>query len=56
METALPLPGLVLLDLMMPNMDGFEFAEEMSPPCRWKNIPIIVLTAHDLTAAETGNG
>lgn len=46
------LPGLVLLDLMMPEMDGFTFLEELR---RWpeaRNIPVIVLTAKDLTAED----
>ena len=42
-------PNLVLLDLMMPNMDGFEFAETLRKNERWRNIPIVVLTAKDLT-------
>ncbi|MCA1595442.1 MAG: response regulator, partial [Chloroflexi bacterium] len=45
-------PALVLLDLMMPEMDGFEFAAEMHRHDEWRSIPIVVLTAKDLTAAE----
>ncbi|MBV8817689.1 MAG: response regulator, partial [Acidobacteriaceae bacterium] len=45
-------PDLILLDLMMPNMDGFEFAERMRSRPDWRQIPIIVLTAKDLTQAE----
>ena len=42
-------PGLVLLDLMMPEMDGFEFLEHFRqrPGCR--DVPVVVLTAKDLT-------
>lgn len=47
-----PPPGLVLLDLMMPQMNGFEFLEEMRRRKAWDNVPVIVLTSKDLTAAE----
>ena len=47
-----PSPGLVLLDLIMPNVDGFEFAEAVRKRPEWKNIPIVVLTAQDLTAQD----
>jgi CheY-like chemotaxis protein len=42
-------PGIVLLDLMMPEMDGFEFVDEMHRNEVWKSIPIVVVTAKDLT-------
>ena len=43
---------LVFLDLMMPEMDGFEFASEVRRHAEWRSIPIIVLTAQDLTTAD----
>ena len=43
------LPDLILLDLMMPIMDGFEFLGEMRKNDAWREIPVIVLTAKDLT-------
>lgn len=45
-------PSLILLDLMMPEMDGFEFVARLrqKPDCR--NIPVVVLTAKDLTAED----
>ena len=46
------LPDIVLLDLNMPNMDGFEFAEAMRSDPRWREIPIVVLTARSLTAED----
>ena len=42
-------PGLVLLDLMMPEMDGFEFAEKLRENKDWLDIPVVVITAKDLT-------
>ena len=45
-------PALILLDLMMPEMDGFEFAAELHRHAEWRSIPIVVLTAKDLTADE----
>lgn len=40
---------LVLLDLMMPEMDGFEFVDRVAHNAAWAAIPIVVLTAMDLT-------
>ena len=45
-------PGLILLDLMMPGMDGFEFMAALRREARWREIPVIVLTARDLSAAD----
>jgi signal transduction histidine kinase/DNA-binding response OmpR family regulator len=42
-------PALILLDLMMPVMDGFDFLLEMRTHAEWQDIPVIVLTAKDLT-------
>jgi CheY-like chemotaxis protein len=45
-------PRLILLDLMMPEMDGFEFADRVRRHPEWCSIPIVVLTAHELSAEE----
>lgn len=42
-------PDLILLDLMMPRMDGFEFVAELRQRPDWRAIPIIVITAKTLT-------
>ena len=45
-------PRLILLDLMMPVMDGFDFLLEMRGKPEWQDIPVIVLTAKDLTEED----
>ena len=45
-------PSLILLDLMMPEMDGFEFAAEVRRHPEWRSIPIVVLSAQDLTKED----
>ena len=45
-------PQLILLDLMMPVMDGFDFLLEMRANTDWQDIPVIVLTAKDLTEED----
>ncbi|HXI11153.1 MAG TPA: response regulator [Thermoanaerobaculia bacterium] len=42
-------PSLIFLDLMMPEMDGFEFAAEVRRHPEWRSIPIVVVTAQDLS-------
>jgi CheY-like chemotaxis protein len=45
-------PDVLLLDLIMPNMDGFKVIEKIrEDPEHW-NMPIIVVSAKDLTAEE----
>jgi PAS domain S-box-containing protein len=46
------IPSLILLDLMMPEMDGFEFAAELRRHDAWREIPIVVITAADMTAND----
>jgi len=43
------IPELILLDLMMPEMDGFKFSEIVNKDDRFKDIPIVVLTAQELS-------
>jgi CheY-like chemotaxis protein len=45
-------PGVILLDLMMPEMDGFEVVAEMRRHEAWRTIPIVVVTAKELTAED----
>ena len=45
-------PQLILLDLMMPEIDGFEVARRIQQHPEWQKIPIIVVTAKDITQAD----
>ena len=42
-------PSVIVLDLMMPVMDGFELVAELRAQPAWREIPIVVMTAKDLT-------
>jgi PAS domain S-box-containing protein len=45
-------PDVIFLDLMMPEMDGFAFLERVRQEDAWSAIPIVVLTAKELTADD----
>jgi threonine synthase len=45
-------PDLVILDLMMPEMDGFSVLERLKQSSKTIDIPVIVITAKQLTAGE----
>jgi PAS domain S-box-containing protein len=45
-------PALILLDLMMPEMDGFEFIDALRQQEAWRSIPVAVTTAKDVTAED----
>ncbi len=56
-ETALDLlkehtPDLVLLDLMLPGLDGFGLVAEFQKDARWRSIPVVVLSSKDPTPEE----
>jgi signal transduction histidine kinase/DNA-binding response OmpR family regulator len=51
-EVASELPSLILLDLLMPVMDGFEFVLEMNRRENLNEIPIVVVTAKDITQED----
>jgi signal transduction histidine kinase/DNA-binding response OmpR family regulator len=46
------LPDVIVLDLTMPEMDGFELCDELRKSPAWRRIPVIVITAKDLTDEE----
>src|SRR5580704_2667780 len=46
------LPDILLLDLMMPEMDGFGVVAALQANPAWRDIPVVVVTALDLTAQD----
>jgi len=46
------LPDVVLLDIMMPEMDGWETYKRIKNDARLKNLPVIILTARDNSFEE----
>jgi signal transduction histidine kinase/DNA-binding response OmpR family regulator len=45
-------PALILLDLMMPEVDGFQFLDSIRNHAEWQHIPVIVVTAMDLSTDD----
>ncbi len=51
-RVAARVPDVIVLDLMMPEMDGFEFLVNLRQRPEWHEIPVLVVTAKDLSAEE----
>jgi CheY-like chemotaxis protein len=47
LEEADPAPSLIILDLMLPVMDGWKFAERLRARPRFAGIPILIMSAYD---------
>jgi CheY-like chemotaxis protein len=45
-------PSLVLVDLVMPGMDGYEFIRQVRQHQEWADIPLVVMTAEDLKSSQ----
>jgi CheY-like chemotaxis protein len=43
---------VILLDLMMPEMDGFAVVAALQKEAAWRDIPVVVITARDLDATD----
>lgn len=53
LETLAAQPAhLILLDLMMPEMDGFEFLDQLRRVPEWRKLPVVVITSKDLTEED----
>ena len=50
------IPDLILLDIMMPEISGWELAKRLKKNTAWKNIPIVFLTARTSKIAKTAGG
>ena len=46
------IPSLILLDLMMPKVDGFAFVDALRANAPWQKIPVVVITALDLSEED----
>jgi CheY-like chemotaxis protein/anti-sigma regulatory factor (Ser/Thr protein kinase) len=46
-------PAVILLDLMMPGIDGFETIEAIRARAEWRTIPVVIVTAKNLTREES---
>lgn len=46
------IPKLILLDLMMPKIDGFQFVNILRENPAWNDVPVIIVTAKDLTEED----
>jgi DNA-binding response OmpR family regulator len=54
-EVRQAIPDLIITDLMMPAMDGFELIKRLRSHEQYKDIPVIVLSAMDLSLDERQN-
>jgi CheY-like chemotaxis protein len=45
-------PDVIVLDLLMPGVDGFTVIDRLSANPAWADIPVLVVTAKDLTPAD----
>src|SRR6185503_18349857 len=45
-------PGLIILDLLMPVMDGLQVVEELQKHEDWRKIPVVVVSAKELTQED----
>jgi signal transduction histidine kinase/DNA-binding response OmpR family regulator len=51
-QLAKAVPAVMLLDLMMPEVDGFEVLRSVRQTAAWRDIPVVIVTSKDLTREE----
>jgi signal transduction histidine kinase/DNA-binding response OmpR family regulator len=51
-RVAARVPGVIVLDLLMPQMDGFEFIVELRSRAEWRTLPVLVVTAMELSEED----
>lgn len=47
------LPAVILLDIALPGMDGWEVLEKLRADPRTEHIPVVVITAHDTAESRS---
>lgn len=45
LESGIPLPDLILLDIKMPGIDGYTFCQEIKSNTKYQHIPVVILSA-----------
>jgi CheY-like chemotaxis protein len=48
------LPGLILLDIVIPGINGFEVVQRLRQNPMWRSVPIVIISAKELTLEERG--
>lgn len=48
-------PMLILLDLILPNMNGFDFITRLRQHHHWQRLPVVVMTAMDLSSSDSAD-
>jgi len=48
------LPGLILLDIVIPGINGFEVVQRLRQNPLWRSVPIVIISAKELTLEERG--
>lgn len=51
-QLTVSVPEVILLDLMMPEMDGFDFVAELRRHSEWQAVPVVVVTAKTITSED----
>lgn len=52
LRSAQPLPDVVLLDLNMPGLNGFEVLKRLKQSAHYRSIPVVILTTSDASADQ----